>query len=117
VRPHEQCTDRSFIIDLASQDHGIHFWHKFFAGGVDYECPFLHGGASMTTPPITNIVDLNKARLERGEMMFLGCPKCEGLDFSVLVVQGKDSTVIAGLVCCSEKCSGQEQLEVIGGTV
>ncbi len=63
------------------------------------------------------VIDINKARLERGEMMFLGCPDCEGVDFSVLVVQGKDSTVIAGLVCCSEACNGQNEIQVIGGAI
>jgi hypothetical protein len=64
-----------------------------------------------------NVIDINKAKLERGELMFLCCPNCEGQDFGVVVVQGNGSHCIAGLVCSSDECQGEGHIQVIGGMI
>jgi hypothetical protein len=63
------------------------------------------------------IIDINATKLERGEPMFFACPKCEGVEMAVLVVNGGAKPVVTGLVCPSETCGGETHFDVVHGLI
>lgn len=73
----------------------------------------------MSDQTTDNVVSIEKFNRERGgdDAQFLGCPKCEGSEFAVVVRFAQGKPFVAHLVCVGEKCIdlGADGLEIVGG--
>lgn len=64
-----------------------------------------------------SIVELDAFKRSKGQddAAFLICPVCEAQEFAIVVRFAVNKPFVAHLVCVSEKCDGEQVIDVING--